>query len=360
VGNRLSSLGVSPYSNNTSNELTSTPNASYTYDSNGNRTSQTASGSTTNYTWDYENRLTQVTLPGTGGTVTFKYDPFGRRIYKSSSSGTSVFAYDGDNLIEEANSSGAVVGRYVQTQNIDEPLAMQRGGATSFYEADGLGSVTSLSNTAGALAQTYTFDSFGKQTASSGSLTNSFQYTGREFDSETSLYYYRARYYDPLTGRFLSEDPWDADPMYDDSDLYVYVGNSPTNFVDPLGLYALKPGVPPPSPELHRFLRCMDGRVGAPILVTSTTNGKHQDPGHAAGTSADIRPPAGVPASQVFCAAGQCGAAWGINEGPGGQRTLDTTGFNYHFQLFPPHHPSPRAPNAIPPGCTPVGCNQPR
>lgn len=49
--------------------------------------------------------------------------------------------------------------------------------------------------------------SSGKQTASSGSLTNPFQYTGREFDTETGLYYYRARYYDPSTGRFLSEDP---------------------------------------------------------------------------------------------------------------------------------------------------------
>jgi uncharacterized protein RhaS with RHS repeats len=131
----------------------------------------------------------------------FKYDPFGRRIYKSSSSGTSVFAYDGDNLVEETNSSGTAVARYSQGLNIDEPLAMLRSGATSFYNADGLGTITSLANTAGSLAQTYTFDSFGKQTASSGSLTNPFQYTAREFDSETSLYYYRARYNDPNVGK---------------------------------------------------------------------------------------------------------------------------------------------------------------
>jgi hypothetical protein len=97
-----------------------------------------------------------------GSGDTFKYDSFGRRIYKSPSSGTSVYAYDGDNLIEETNSSGAVVARYSQTQNIDEPLAMLRGGATSFYYADGLGSVTSLSSSAGAIANTYTYDSFGK------------------------------------------------------------------------------------------------------------------------------------------------------------------------------------------------------
>src|SRR5438128_1145971 len=67
----------------------------------------------------------------------FKYDPFGRRIYKSSSAGTSVFAYDGDNLVEETNSAGAVVARYEQTHNIDEPLAMLRSAATSYYHADG-------------------------------------------------------------------------------------------------------------------------------------------------------------------------------------------------------------------------------
>ena len=102
---------------------------------------------------------------------TFKYDPFGRRIYKSSSSGTSIYAYDSDNLIEETNSSGTAVARYSQGLNIDEPLAMLRSSATSYYHADGLGSVTSLSNGAGALASTYTYDTFGKLTASTGSAS---------------------------------------------------------------------------------------------------------------------------------------------------------------------------------------------
>ena len=168
---------------------------------------------------------------------TFKYDPFGRRIEKSSSTTTSVFAYDGDNLIEETNSSGTVVARYSQTDNIDEPLAMLRSSATSYYQADGLGSVTSLSNGAGALAQTYTFDSFGKQTASSGSLVNSFQYTGREFDTETGLYYYRARYYDPAEGRFLGEDPIQ---FVGGINFYRYVSNDSINFRDPLGLCPTK------------------------------------------------------------------------------------------------------------------------
>ena len=96
--------------------------------------------------------------------VYFKYDPFERRIYKSSSSGASVFAYDLGNLVEETNSTGGVVARYAQADNLDEPMAMLRSGATSYYESDGLGTITSLSNSAGALAQTYTFDSFGNTT----------------------------------------------------------------------------------------------------------------------------------------------------------------------------------------------------
>lgn len=213
----------------------------YTYDANGNTATEVNSSGTTTFAWDFENRLSSVTLPGTGGTVSFKYDPFGRRIYKSSSSGTSIYAYDGDNLIEQTNSSGAVVARYSQGLNIDEPLAVLSSATTSFYDADGLGTITSLANTAGALAQTYTFDSFGNQTASSGSLTNPFQYTAREFDPETSLYYYRARYYDPQSGRFLSEDPvhFAARPNF-----YVYSLNHPINLRDPSGKTAAAVAVP--------------------------------------------------------------------------------------------------------------------
>ncbi len=113
---------------------------------------------------------------------------------------------------------------------------MLRSATTSFYQADGLGTITSLSSGAGALAQTYTFDSFGNQTASSGSLTNPFQYTARESDPETGLYYYRARYYDPTAGRFLSEDPIGFDGG---NNFYTHVENDPNNWTDPFGLRPL-------------------------------------------------------------------------------------------------------------------------
>jgi RHS repeat-associated protein len=229
VGNRTASLGVSSYTTNSSNEMTANSNASYTYDLNGNTLTKVVGSNTTSYAWDYENRLTSVTLPNSGGTVTFKYDPFGRRIEKVSPTATSIFLYDGDNLVQTVNSSGTVVAHYTQTQNIDEPLAMQRGTAVDYYEADGLGSVTSLTASNGTIAQSYTYDSFGNLSNSSGSLTNYFRYTGREFDTETNLYYYRARYYDPGTGRFLTED---RAGFKSGIDFYPYVRNNPIGLRD--------------------------------------------------------------------------------------------------------------------------------
>jgi RHS repeat-associated protein len=286
-------------------------------------------------------------------TYTFKYDPFGRRIYKSSSAGTSVYAYDGDNLIEEANSTGTVVARYEQTQIIDEPLAMLRSGATSYYHADGLGSVTSLSSSAGAIANTYTYDSFGKPTASTGSLVNPFRYTARESDTETGLYYYRARYYDENTGRFLSED---AARFDSGTDLYAYVQNNAPNFVDPLGLYTQDSKVPPLNKLLDNFMKCMDKCTGMPQHVNATTNGVHTDPGHAAGTTVDLKP-IGTPSRKLFCCAGQCGAAYGLDERF--IRTRHGQGFHYHIQWYYPEHPDlKKYPDSIPktPECQPHDC----
>ena len=234
VGNRLSSLGVSPYNYNSSNELTSTPSGSYTYDNNGNRKSDPTGAQ---YSWDFENRLTEVVLAGTGGTVTYKYDPFGRRIQKAfTQNGTTTTAdylCSGYSLLEELDNSGNVVASYTPGLEFDEELSGLRSGTTDYYETDGLGSTTSLSNSAGALANTYTYDSFGKLTASGGSITNPIQYTGREFDLETGLYYYRARYYDPAIGRFLSEDPIGFSGG--DVNFYDYVGNDPIDWVDSSG-----------------------------------------------------------------------------------------------------------------------------
>jgi RHS repeat-associated protein len=83
------------------------------------------------------------------------------------------------------------------------------------------------------VAASYVYGSFGKLTASTGTVTNPFQYTGRGSDAETGLYYHRARYFDQNVGRFLSEDPigFGEGPNF-----YQYTRNNPLKYVDPWGL----------------------------------------------------------------------------------------------------------------------------
>lgn len=148
----------------------------------------------------------------------------------------TVYLYDGPNAIEEVDQAGNVFARYSQMpREPDQVLAELRGGTTSYYQADGLASTTSLSNSAGALANTYTYDSFGQLTAHTGTLVNPFQYTGREFDPETGIDYYRERYFDPSSGRFFSEDPLRFKTA---TNFYPYAANNPLRFNDPMGLSA--------------------------------------------------------------------------------------------------------------------------
>lgn len=86
-----------------------------------------------------------------------------------------------------------------------------------------------------------------RHTSQSSTTTgHRFGYTGRELDEETGLLYYRARYYDSTVGRFISEDPIGVEA--EDTNLYRYVGNSPTNATDPEGLYLVPMGDDPCSP----------------------------------------------------------------------------------------------------------------
>jgi RHS repeat-associated protein len=235
VGNRLSSSGVPTYSYNSSNELTSNSTGSYTYDANGNTLSDPSGKS---YSWDFENRLVSATVPGTG-TVNFKYDPFSRRIEKISSNFTAIFLYDGSNLIETTNASGSEAASYTHGPGIDEPFAELQLGTTSFYDQDGLGSITSLSSSTGTLVNAYTYDSFGNIANSTGTVHNPFQYTGREFDAKTGLNYNRARYYNPTSGRFISEDPI---RFRAGDNFYEYVKGNPVAFKDAYGLECTQVG----------------------------------------------------------------------------------------------------------------------
>jgi len=209
----------------------------FTYDKNGNLIGRKGASGATVYEHDAEDQLVKV-AGRDGGTTSFGYAPTGERVWKRDRAGLIYFIYDGFDLIQEMDERGGVKATYVHGPGIDRPLAMIRDGKTYYYYADRLGSVTHLTDEQGQVVATYEYDPFGKIRERHGSIHNPFTFTGREFDSSTGFYYYRARYYDPTLGRFLTTDP--APPrMTDPLDLnpYLYVKNNPVRFADPLGLF---------------------------------------------------------------------------------------------------------------------------
>jgi len=226
---------VTPYTPNALNQYDQVGTTPYIYDADGNLTTD----GTATYTYDAENHLTKVVKGAT--TTDFTYDPFGRRASKTVNGVKTTFFYDGDDLLMEGNGDGSqATARYLYGPGIDEPLEMKRGTTTSYYSADGLGSIAHLTNASGNIAERYTYEVFGKLTIKNASgtelptsaLGNRFTFTGREWDSETGLYFHRTRYRSPKTGSFLSRDPLGYLP---DVNLYRYVKNNPLSFIDPFG-----------------------------------------------------------------------------------------------------------------------------
>ena len=167
-------------------------------------------------------------------TSTYKYDGRGRRIEKVGNGITRRYIYDGEDILLEYDETNTLLARYTHGPGIDEPVAMTRGGSTYFYHQDGLGSVTDLTDSTASPVKTYSYDAWGDIVQQTGTVENPYTYTGREFDTESGLYYYRARYYDPRSARFLQEDPIGF--AGGDLNLYLYVKGDPVNKVDQLGL----------------------------------------------------------------------------------------------------------------------------
>jgi len=107
----------------------------------------------------------------------------------------------------EFDISNNIIARYTHGPGIDEPLVIEKGGASFYYHADGLGNITELTDTSGTVVQAYSYSSFGKiESQLDPNFIQPYAFTAREFDPETALYFYRTRYYDPTTARFLSRD----------------------------------------------------------------------------------------------------------------------------------------------------------
>jgi RHS repeat-associated protein len=213
---------------NANNQLASWNGTNLTYDPNGNLTSF---GSQMN-TWNDRNQLSATSA----GSASFAYDGLGRRLSKTVGGTTTKFLYDGPNVAQEQNSSNTATANLLTGLGIDQTFSRSLvGGATSSLLTDALGSTIALADANGTVQTSYTYEPFGGVTASGATNSNSYQFTGRENDGATGLYFYRARYYSPAFGRFISEDPLRF-PGGPDPNLYAYVGNYPTTLVDPLGL----------------------------------------------------------------------------------------------------------------------------
>ncbi|WP_236905562.1 RHS repeat-associated core domain-containing protein [Collimonas arenae] len=219
------------------NRLTALGPQSLSYDANGNLISD----GNQSYIWNARNQLVQI--KSNAGTViaNFSYDALGRRQTKSIGGIDTGYVYDGINVVQELNATNVdnslpvnVRASYI-SGGVDEVFAQLMGSGASAsinsYLSDVQGSTLRLADATGNKVVDYTYDPYGNTTADA-IVNNPFQYTGRENDNN-GLYYYRARYYSPAVGRFISSDPIG---LAGGINTYTYVGGNPVDFSDPLGL----------------------------------------------------------------------------------------------------------------------------
>ncbi len=213
------------------------PADQYSYDANGNTIRRHfVNGSINEFEWDAANRLSAITYSGSGNRRTeFSYNGLNlwtKVVEKSGSTVTSVkqFVWNGSQLAEERDGSNNVTRRYFAQGE------QRLGGADAglyYYTRDHLGSVRELVDAGGALRARYDYDPFGNTSKQAGDLETDIGFTGHYRHAASNLYAAPFRFYDSTIGKWLSRDPiGEAGGI----NLYAYVGNNPSNLVDPLGL----------------------------------------------------------------------------------------------------------------------------
>jgi RHS repeat-associated protein len=236
------------YSAGAGNQLLTDGTWNYHYDNEGNRMNKVsiANGDAWTYTYDNDNHLTTAIHKDSSGnlleTVDYRYDVFGNLLEEDTlipgfATSVSRHAYDSNGqLLADHDGSCNLVTRYLNGDAVDQVLARESAsGSVAWYLGDREGSVRDLVNNSGAVIDQIAYDAFGKKTSeSTPSSGDRFGYAGAQYDIGAGAYIFNARYYDPTTGSWTTQDPTGFGGG--DPNLYRYVANQPTDMTDPSGL----------------------------------------------------------------------------------------------------------------------------
>ncbi len=258
--------------------LNSAQSIAYTFDANGNQLAKTQNGTTTTFHYDVRDQLTAVSQAASI-LGTYEYDYKGLRVLKQGALGYIHYTFDDKSVLLETDANNQTLAKY--DYGPDRLLSQnQQTEGRSFYLFDALGSITDLTTTTGSLRATYQYDAWGNYRATTGTTFNAFAFTGHELDTETGLYYCKARFYDPTIGRFLTEDPADGKTDNPPSlQRYLYAYDNPTVYWDPTGETTEDANDLPPelrAPEIK-----VQQQPGQPWQLTTTNPSSEQQPTQA-------------------------------------------------------------------------------
>ena len=180
------------------------------------------------FTYDAANRLSHVTTQD-GNTQVNRYDGEGLRAEMEENGRLVQFLFDGDKVVAETDCDQNVI-RYIRGYELVSSDC-EKARTYYHYASDELGSITHITDEAGNVCNHYEYDAFGDFTVREETVANRFGFTGEQYDPVAGLYYLRARFYNPVIGRFIQEDTYYGDGL----NLYAYCGNNPVRYVDPSG-----------------------------------------------------------------------------------------------------------------------------
>jgi RHS repeat-associated protein len=234
---------LTTYDYNNLNQLLSStsPNLTFSFDKDGNLTKgYTPEGYTFTATYDPGNRLKSLDYTD-GASVShhneYYYTGNGLLAKQVSDGIETRYVRDGYFTLQERDASNSVTRSYLwglgKIGGIGGLLEVSQGGQQYNYLYDGRGNVTALIDSSQSVAAAYMYDPFGSLMRKTGTLDQPYKFSTKPFDEKTGLSYYGHRFYSPLLRR------WDTrDPIRESGglNLYAFVGNSPLNYADPLGL----------------------------------------------------------------------------------------------------------------------------